>query len=66
MKTEAPRQLARQQGVLYCPICTRYVDGEVMRAATIAKKMEVVPGQKCPRCASSLDAAIVVQVRQAA
>lgn len=64
MKTEAPRQPAIQTGVLYCPICTRYVDGDVRALAT--KKMQVVPGQKCPRCASSLDAAIVVQVRQAA
>lgn len=52
-----------QVAVLYCPICTRYVDGRVQRAA---RKLEVVPGQRCPRCASSLDAAMVVQIRQAA
>jgi hypothetical protein len=50
-------------GVLYCPICTRYVDGEVTRAG---KKVIAVAGQKCPRCASSLDAATVVKIPQAA
>lgn len=50
-------------GILYCPICTRYVDGEVMRNG---KKAVVVPGQKCPRCSSSLDAATVVKYPQAA
>ena len=49
--------------VLYCPICTRYVDGDVRR---VAKKFIATPGQKCPRCSSPLDAATVVQVRQAA
>ena len=53
----------RVVGVLYCPICTRYVDGEVTRAG---KKMIAVAGQKCPRCSSSLDAAAVVKIPQAA
>jgi hypothetical protein len=39
------------------------VDGEIVQ---MAKKLQPVMGQKCPRCASSLDAAVVVQVRQAA
>lgn len=51
-------------GILYCPICTRYVDGEVVRNGK--KKAVVVPGQKCPRCSSSLDAATVVKFPQAA
>jgi len=56
---------SRVVGVLYCPICTRYVDGEVTRAAN-GKKMIAVAGQKCPRCSSSLDAAAVVRIPQAA
>jgi uncharacterized protein (UPF0212 family) len=53
----------KTMGVLYCPICTRYVDGQVIRGG---KKAVVAPGQKCPRCASSLDAAMVVKFPQAA
>lgn len=52
-------------GVLYCPICTRYVDGEV-RKETLSKRFIATPGQKCPRCSSPLDAATVVQIRHAA
>lgn len=53
----------RVVGVLYCPICTRYVDGEITR---VGKKVIAVAGQKCPRCSSSLDAATVVKIPQAA
>ncbi|MBI1788737.1 MAG: hypothetical protein HYR60_14460 [Acidobacteria bacterium] len=56
-------KLGRSPAVLYCPICTRYVDGQVEQAG---RKLQAAPGQKCPRCASTLDAAIVVQLRQAA
>jgi hypothetical protein len=49
--------------ILYCPICTRYVDGRVTAAG---KKLHAAPGQKCPRCSTTLDAAVVVQTRQAA
>ncbi|MBK9168592.1 MAG: hypothetical protein IPM24_14135 [Bryobacterales bacterium] len=52
-----------QIAIVYCPICTRYVEGSVRLEGRRAK---VVPGQKCPRCASSLDAAAVVQLPQAA
>ncbi|MGH9720992.1 MAG: hypothetical protein ACRD8O_12325 [Bryobacteraceae bacterium] len=51
------------KAVLYCPLCTRYVDGDVR---TDVRKPHVAPGQKCPRCSSSLDAAIVVQFPKAA
>lgn len=50
-------------GKVYCPICTHTVTGTVR---LVAKKPHVVPGQKCARCASALDAGIVVQVLQAA
>jgi uncharacterized Zn finger protein (UPF0148 family) len=50
-------------GRVYCPICTHTVDG---RVTLINKKPVVVPGQKCARCASSLDAGIVLQIMEAA
>jgi hypothetical protein len=50
-------------GRVYCPICTHTVNGSV---ALLNKKPVVVPGQKCPRCASVLDAGIVLQILQAA
>jgi hypothetical protein len=50
-------------GRVYCPICTHTVDGTV---ALIGKKPVVVPGQKCARCAASLDAGIVLQIMEAA
>ena len=59
------KQLAsqKQAAVLYCPICTRYVDGQIQQAA---RRNEALPGQKCPHCSASLDAAAVVHIRQAA
>ena len=48
---------------IYCPICTHTVEGS---AGLAGKKPIVVPGQKCSRCASSLDAGLVIQFRQAA
>jgi hypothetical protein len=55
------QRIARAQ--IYCPICTHTVEAE---AGLEGKKPTVVPGQKCSRCASSLDAGLVVQFRQAA
>ncbi len=51
------------KGIVYCPICTRYVEGMVIDPA---RKPRVARGQKCPRCSSAMDAAVVVQVLQAA
>jgi hypothetical protein len=53
----------RFKGQVHCPICTRNVDAEVEQ---IGKKIRAVPGQKCPRCISTLDVAAVLQVLQAA
>jgi DNA-directed RNA polymerase subunit RPC12/RpoP len=44
-------------------MCTHTVRADVEQ---IAKKMQVVPGQKCPRCSGRLDVAVVVQVLEAA
>ena len=51
------------KGEVHCPICTRNVaaDIELRRKAP-----RVAPGQKCPRCASTLDAAFVLEVTEAA
>jgi uncharacterized Zn finger protein (UPF0148 family) len=51
------------EGRVYCPICTHTVGGNVK---LINKKPQVVPGQKCSRCASALDAGIVLQILEAA
>ena len=51
------------KALVYCPICTHTVEAEAGRAG---KKPLVVPGQKCSRCASALDAGLVIQFRNAA
>lgn len=51
------------KGAVYCPLCTHTVD------ATIAfgpRSAFVKPGQKCARCASSLDAGYVLRIDRAA
>jgi uncharacterized Zn finger protein (UPF0148 family) len=50
-------------GRVYCPICTHTVAGEVK---LVNKKPSVIPGQKCARCHSALDAGIVVLIQAAA
>jgi hypothetical protein len=44
-------------------MCTHTVPAEI---ETVARRVRVAPGQKCPRCRASLDAAAVVYIRQAA
>ena len=53
----------RSQALVYCPICTHTVEAE---AGLLGKKPLVTPGQKCPRCHSSLEVAVVVQIPEAA
>jgi len=55
--------VGRSRALVYCPICTHTVEAE---AGFQGKKPLVTPGQKCPRCASALDAGLVVQFREAA
>jgi uncharacterized protein (UPF0212 family) len=50
-------------GQVHCPICTHTVGAAIDMTA---RKPLVVPGQKCPRCSSKLDAAYVLEVLQAA
>ena len=48
---------------VYCLICTHTVEVQILIGG---KKMCVKPGQKCPRCASCIDAGCVISVSQAA
>jgi hypothetical protein len=50
-------------GLAHCPICTHTVPAVV---DIIGKRTRVAPGQRCPRCAASLDVAIVVHIAEAA
>lgn len=49
-------------GKVYCTLCTRTVDAAItVHQDTRSRKarLRVSPGQKCPRCSASLDAAFV-------
>lgn len=64
MKTQPIRQAVSFEGTAYCPICTHTVPAAIQ--VTGKRTARVLPGQKCRRCASALDAGIVVSVLQAA
>ena len=49
--------------LVHCPICTHNVPANI---EVIKKRIRVVPGQKCPRCGSTLDVAVVLPHREAA
>lgn len=51
------------RGQVHCPICTHTVPADV---DVVGKKTRVVRGQRCPRCAATLDAAMVLEVLEAA
>jgi len=57
---EAPSKLTlpnETTGLVHCPICTHQVEARVL----VGKKRPwVKPGQRCPRCGSSLDAGWVL------
>lgn len=58
----ASEKIAMKRPV-YCPICTRTVEAQIV----VARKRPLVkPGQRCPHCASSLDAGFVFQFDRAA
>ena len=62
--TTIPIQAARElKGSVHCPLCTHTVPAQVLYTA---RGPRVIPGQKCPRCSSSLDAAFVLRVERAA
>ncbi len=45
------------KGWVHCPICTHTVEAPVV---VVGKTARVIPGEKCPRCGSSLDAGWVL------
>jgi transposase-like protein len=51
------------KGQVHCPICTHTVPAKIDLKGRYAR---VAPGQRCPRCSSSLDVAVVVQIPEAA
>ncbi len=51
------------QGQAHCPICTHTVPAQI---DIRGKYPRVAAGQKCPRCGSSLDVAVVIQIPEAA
>lgn len=51
------------KGRVYCYICTHTVEAQIWQRG---RRFVVKPGQKCARCGSSLDAAAVVQLDEAA
>lgn len=58
-----PIEIRTTPAKVYCPICTHTVDAVVR---TDGKRARVVGGQKCARCAGSIDAGIVMYIPQAA
>jgi uncharacterized protein (UPF0212 family) len=50
-------------GLAHCPICTHTVPAQIDLKGKYAR---VAAGQKCPRCGSSLEVAVVIQVPEAA
>ena len=51
------------QGQVHCPMCTHTVPADIEFKG---KLVRTAPGQTCPRCGSSLDVAVVVQIPEAA
>jgi hypothetical protein len=62
--TQISKSAVREvKGAVHCPLCTHTVPANVLVSA---RGTRVVPGQKCPRCSSSLDAGYVLRVDRAA
>jgi endogenous inhibitor of DNA gyrase (YacG/DUF329 family) len=51
------------QGLAHCPICTHTVPADIELRGKVPR---VAKGSKCPRCGSSLEVAVVIQVPEAA
>jgi len=49
--------------LVHCPICTHNVPA---RTEVVKRMARVIPGQKCPRCQSTLDVAVVLRYQEAA
>ncbi len=51
------------RGWAHCPICTHTVAATVVFGG---RKPYVKPGEKCPRCGSSLEAGVVIRLESLA
>ena len=58
-----PTAIVLEDGNVHCPMCTHTVDAQLERHPRYSV---VRPGQKCPRCTGSLDAAWIMGVPKAA
>ena len=63
-RTFKPQPPTENIGSIYCPMCTHTVEGTIV--TNVRKQSWSKPGQKCPRCQSSLDAGYVMRVPVAA
>jgi transposase-like protein len=61
--TEIRPAIRTTKAQVYCPICTHTVEVVVR---TDGKRAKVASGQKCPRCAGSIDAGVIMHIPQAA
>ncbi len=50
-------------GLAHCPMCTHTVPAQIDLKG---KHARVAVGQKCPRCGSSLEVAVVIHIPEAA
>jgi len=48
-----------QRGWVHCPICTHTVEADIVQWG---RRLFTKPGQRCPRCASTLDAACITRL----
>ena len=63
VQMRAPLPPTEYNGSIHCPICTHTVQATVQAHG---RSVRVKPGQKCPRCASTLDAGYVLRFDRAA
>jgi hypothetical protein len=52
-----PSTTKAESGQVYCPMCTHTVEAWIQTQHL--RRAVVKPGQKCPRCAGSLDAGYI-------
>jgi uncharacterized Zn finger protein (UPF0148 family) len=66
MNPQVPVKTAKvfeAHGFVYCPICTHTVEAAILSNGKVSKTK---PGQKCARCAASLDAGYIFRADRAA
>ena len=61
--TRKAAAVRESEGFAHCPMCTHTVPAQVV---STRKTSFTKPGQKCPRCGATLDAAYVIGLNQAA